>query len=195
MEEQQIHGTAHGAEQVAETLVDPNVSEAHHGRHILGIEETVFWLLAAFVLFFVLAGRPVWRGISTMLDKHTAHVRGQLAEAQKLREDAAALLATYQDAQRRALKEAEEIIGHARREAEHIQTRNAQTVAEALARRERQALDKIAQAEAHAIADVRAQAAHLAVAASRDLLKEQLTGAASDKLIGESVQVLSQRLN
>lgn len=197
MEEQQngITGTASTATEVAETIADPHVSEAAHGPTLFGMDETVFWILVAFVIFWLIVGRKVWAAITGMLDKHAVRVKHQLDEAQKLREDAAALLEHYRDAQRRALQDAEEVIAHARREADHIRSKAAADAVAALGRRERQATDKIAQAEAQAVAEIRTQAAKLAVDAARSLLAQELQGPAGDRLIGESVQVLSQRLN
>ena len=52
-----------------------------------------------------------------MLDDRADKIRQELEEAQRLREDAQATLASYQRRQRDALKEAEDIIAHAREEA------------------------------------------------------------------------------
>ena len=51
------------------------------------------WVAAAFVVFFVLLGRTLWRAMAGMLDARADAVRAELAEAQRLRGEAEAMLA------------------------------------------------------------------------------------------------------
>ena len=55
-----------------------------------------FWVLVAFVVFVVLAGRPIARMISAALDQRAARIKATLDEAQKLRDEAQKLLADNQ---------------------------------------------------------------------------------------------------
>jgi F-type H+-transporting ATPase subunit b len=112
------------------------------------------WVAIAFVIFIALAGKPIVRGIGKMLDDRAAKIRMDLSEAEKLRDEAEKLLAEYQRRQREALKEAEGILAHAKDEAERIRREAAANIDAALKRRERQAMEKIAQAEAQAVAEV-----------------------------------------
>ncbi|MBU6499663.1 MAG: ATP synthase F0 subunit B, partial [Rhodospirillales bacterium] len=50
------------------------------------------WVAIAFVIFFVLFGRKIWTALTAILDKRTEAVRGELAEAQRLRGEAEAML-------------------------------------------------------------------------------------------------------
>jgi F-type H+-transporting ATPase subunit b len=61
-------------------------------------------------------------------------------------------------------------------------------------RREQQALDRIAQAEAQALADVRNLAADLAVAATQKILTENLDPAKAEALVSDAIAELPRRL-
>ncbi|MDE0809758.1 MAG: F0F1 ATP synthase subunit B [Alphaproteobacteria bacterium] len=148
----------------------------------------------AFVIFVVLV---LWKGMAKItvgLDKRADQIRAQLDEAQKLREEAQAVLAGYQRQQRDALAEAEEIISHAKEEAERMKVDAAATLATTLKRREEQAVDRIAQAEAKALQDVRNQAVDLAIAATGMLIGESMTSDVQGRLIGDATGELSTKL-
>ena len=148
----------------------------------------------AFVIFVVLV---LWKGMAKItvgLDKRADQIRAQLDEAQKLREEAQAVLAGYQRQQRDALAEAEEIISHAKEEVERMKVDAAATLATTLKRREEQAVDRIAQAEAKALQDVRNQAVDLAIAATGMLIGESMTSDVQGRLIGDATGELSTKL-
>ena len=148
----------------------------------------------AFVIFVVLV---LWKGMAKItvgLDKRADQIRAQLDEAQKLREEAQATLAGYQRQQRDALAEAEEIISHAKEEAERMKVDAAATLATTLKRREEQAVDRISQAEAKALQDVRNQAVDLAIAATGTLIGESMTSDVQGRLIGDATGELSTKL-
>lgn len=154
-----------------------------------------FWVFVAFLLFFVLLGRKLFTAIFGMLDDRAARIRRELDEAQKLREDAAATLAAYQARQADALKEAEAILAHARDEAARLGQRAAAELDASLKRREQQAADRIAQAEAQAIAEVRNMTVDLAIAASRRLLSEGIAPAQQTRLVDDAIAGLPKALH
>ncbi|HSK41702.1 MAG TPA: F0F1 ATP synthase subunit B [Arenibaculum sp.] len=154
-----------------------------------------FWVAVAFVIFVVIAFKPARRAILAMLDDRTERIRTELDEAQRLREEAQTLLAGYQRRQRDALKEAEDIIAHAREEAERLRNRSIEDLDNALARREAQAMDKIAQAEASAVQDVRNLTVDLAIAASGRIIAERLDAGQSAKLVDQAIGDLPRHLH
>jgi F-type H+-transporting ATPase subunit b len=148
----------------------------------------------AFVIFVVLV---LWKGMSKItvgLDKRADEIRAQLDEAQQLREEAQAALAGYQRKQRDALAEAEEIIAHAKEEAERMKTDATAALMATLKRREDQAVDRIAQAEAKALQDVRDQAVELAIAATGTLIGDSMTPDVQGRLISDATGELSTKL-
>jgi F-type H+-transporting ATPase subunit b len=153
------------------------------------------WVNIGLLVFIVLAGPKLWKALTSMLDQRSLRIKNSLDEAQKLRDEAQALLNEYQRRQKAAAKEAEGIIAAAKELAEH-QTRDAMVTLEAsMARREKLALEKIAQAEAHATAEVRREAVEVATAATRKLLAQVLTDARSTALVDQSIKELDRKLH
>ena len=137
----------------------------------------------AFVIFVALV---LWKGtrrITDGLDKRAERIRNQLNETQNLREEAQAALASYQRQQRDALAEAEQIIAQAEAEAERLKEHAEGVLAATIKRREEQAVQRIAQAEASAIQDVRDQAVELAIGVATKLIAEKIDKSVQGSLI------------
>src|SRR5262249_2631546 len=133
--------------------------------------EAEAWVAVAFVLFLCLlvyvgAHRRVIGGI----DARQTRIKAELDEAVKLREEAKALLAEYERKGREAESEAAAIIASAKGEAERLAAEAKAKMEDFVLRRTKMAEAKIAQAEAQALADVRAAAADTAVAAAEKIL-------------------------
>jgi len=159
------------------------------------LHDATFWVAIAFVIFVVLAWRPLRKAMVTALDERSERIRRDIDEAARLREDAQALLASYKRKQRDAAAEAEEILRHARTEAQRFKEQSITDLENLLARREQQAMDRIAQAEAQATAEVRALAVDLAVAATRRLLTVKAGGNTAARLIDDSIREIGAKLH
>jgi F-type H+-transporting ATPase subunit b len=153
------------------------------------------WVNIGLLIFIVVAGPKLWKALTSVLDQRSLRIKNSLDEAQKLRDEAQALLNEYQRRQKEAAKEAEGIVAAARELAEH-HTKDAMAALEAsMARREKLALEKIAQAEAQAAAEVRREAVEVATAAARKLLAQALTDERSTALIDQSIKELDRKLH
>ena len=129
------------------------------------------------------------------LDDRSKKIADDLDQARQLREEAQALLATYERKQRDALAEAEEIIAHAREEALREAANAAAKLDEAIARRQQGALDKIALAEAQAEKEVREAAIEIAIGAATAVVAQQVQGERADALIDSATADLGRHLN
>ena len=154
-----------------------------------------FWEGTAFVLLVVLAYRPVAGALSAALDARAAKIKARLDEADKLRQDAEAMLAVYQRKQREAMKEAEAIVARAREEADRLTAEATAELEAALKRRERTAMDRIAQAEAQALREVHDAAVEASMAAAREILVRTMTPERGAKLIEAAITELPAKLN
>lgn len=155
-----------------------------------------FWVAVAFVLFLVV----VWYvgGFNTILgglDARGKRIRDELAEAKRLREEAALVLADYERRRGEAEREAEAIVSSAREEAERVAREAHERMTEFVARRTAAAESKIAQAEAAATEQVRAAAADAAVKASAAILQEDLRGEAGEQLLSRSLGEVRSKLH
>jgi F-type H+-transporting ATPase subunit b len=158
--------------------------------------EAEFWVAVAFVIFLaVLAKFGVHRKVLGSLDERRDRIKADLDEAQRLREEAKAMLADADGKHRAAEQEADEIIAGARAEAERLAGEAKQKVEEFLARRTKMAEAKIAQAEAQALADVRAAAAEAATSAAERILTQSTKGQIAEDLIKRGIEDVKKKLN
>ena len=158
--------------------------------------DATFWVGAAFVLFVgILFYLKVPGKLTSALDERAKKISDDLDQARELREEAQVLLATYQRKQRDALKEAEEIIAHAKEEAMREAEQAEKKLEEAVARRQQAALNKIALAEAQAENEVRDTAIEIAIAAATAVVTQQVQGDRADALVDTAIQDLRRHLN
>lgn len=158
--------------------------------------EAEHWTAVATILFVLLLfymGAHRW--LIGALDARRARIQAELDEARRLREEAEALVAQYRAKRGEADKEAEAIIANARMEAERYAAEAKARMEEFVARRTQMAQTKIAQAEAQALADVRAAAADAAVAAAADILAGSTRGKVADDLIAQGIREVKAKLN
>tara|TARA_R110000787_G_scaffold28862_2_gene78594 strand:+ start:922 stop:1407 length:486 start_codon:yes stop_codon:yes gene_type:complete len=157
--------------------------------------DPTLWVAVGFVIFVAAAYKPAAKAVVKMLDGRADAIRRSLDEAASLREEAQQLLAEYQRKQRDAVKETEEMLSRARAEAARLAKDGAEKLEESVKRREQLALDKIAQAEADALREVRAMSVELAIAATRNLIAARMDPEKSGALVDDAISGLSQKLH
>ena len=163
-------------------------------EHIL--HDPTFWVATAFIAFLgVLVYFKVPGMVSGALDERADKIKADIEEAERLREEAQKLLAEYQKKQRDAQKAAEGIVTAAKEEAERLAKQGEQRLKDSLARREKQAMDRLAQAEAAALEQVKAHTVDIAMAATRQVLTDSIKGAKATKLIDDAIGGLSGKLH
>lgn len=154
-----------------------------------------FWVNIGGLIFLAFAGPKLWKAITQMLDQRAIKIKADLDEAQKLKDEAQALLGEYQRKQKDALREAAEIIETAKTVAQRQIQDAAANLDLALTRREKLALEKITQAEAAAIAEVRREAVDVATAAARKLIAASLTDSRASALVDAAIKDVDTRLH
>ncbi len=155
--------------------------------------DTTFWVAVSFVLFIaLLVYYAVPRKIISALDKRSESIQQELAEARRLREEAQSILADYQRKQRDAEAEANDIIAQAEREAQAYAEETRAQFEDMLNRRVQMADEKIARAEAQAVAEVRSRAVDASVEAAEQIISKELDADKAHALIGQSVAQLKK---
>ena len=155
-----------------------------------------FWVAVSFVGFVGLLLKYKVPGlIGKALDQRADTIRTELDDARRLRMEAQALLEDYRRKHGEAQQEADAIVAAARKEAETIAAETRKGLGESLERRTRLAEEKIARAEAQAVADVRAAAVDAAVAAAEKLIGARLSPQSGGSLIDQSIADLGRKLN
>lgn len=173
--------------------------EAHgetiaHGYNLFG--DVSFWILLAFLIVMGIFWRAgIHKMIAGALDKRQNRIADELDRARCLREEAQELLAQYQRRQREAEDEAREIIEQAKRDAQRLSAEAREKINEQVERRTKAAEEKIARAEAQALAEVRSQVVDLAVAAAGEVIRERMDSGAQSSLVDKAIADIRSKLN
>lgn len=175
------------------TALAATAEAAHHDVSFWERPET--WVAVAFFAVVGFAWKPVGRAIVAGLDLRRDKIKARLDEAARLREDAEAMIETYLRKQDEAFAEAEDIIAHAKAEAQRLAEQAARDLEETLKRREQAALERIAQAEADAVREVRNLAVDIAINATRRVLSESLTSTQANALVDQAIKQLPGTLH
>lgn len=155
-----------------------------------------FWVLIPVLLFLALvAWKGGFKAAGSALDKRAVAIRDELDEARRLREEAQALLASYQRQQAEAETLAEDIVERARRDAEAMAAKARLDLTDRLQRRAAQAEAKIASAETQALAEVKSKAADLAVNLAEQIIRTEMSATDRTRLFNEGLGQMDGALN
>lgn len=156
-------------------------------------KESEVWVAAGFILLlgFLLFYVRVPRMVAKMLDDRAGVIAKELDEAKRLREEAAAVLASYVAKASQAETEAARIVADAKDEAERFAKETRVQLRQQIERRAQIARDKIEQAETAALDEIRALAADKAAAAAEKLITDHLDAGRSDALVEQSIKDFS----
>jgi len=154
-----------------------------------------FWVLAAFVVFCLLAAKTVSKMIAGVLDARSAKIQAELDETRRLRTEAEEILAQYKQKQAEYLKEAEAMLARAQMDADTLSAHAEKDLRAALDERTKNAVEKIAQEETNAIAEVRAHVVDIALAAARAVIVEQVSSTSQDKLLSLAIADIERKIH
>ena len=158
--------------------------------------EAEAWVAIAFVLFLgLLIYMGAHRRVIDGIDARQARIKSELDEAVRLRQEAQAVLAEFERMGREAEGEAAAIIASAKGEAERLAAEAKARMEDFIVRRTKMAEAKIAQAEAQALADVRAAAADTAVAAAEKILSAAAKGKVAADLLARGIEDVKKKFN
>jgi F-type H+-transporting ATPase subunit b len=160
------------------------------------LNDPEFVLIIAFAIFVaLLLYLRVHKLIAKALDDRADRIRRELDEVRRLREDAQATFAGFERKHREVQTQADEIVAHARHEAEQAAVHAKADLAASIERRLKGADEQIAMAEANAIREVRNQAVQVAIAAAAEVMASRLTAAKADALIDDAIKNVGERLH
>lgn len=158
--------------------------------------DATFWaMIALFIFLGVIVYFKVPGMIAKALDERAAKIRGDLDEAQRLREEAQQLLVEFQKKRKEAEKEAADMVAAAKRESDLLIEDAHKKTEEYVARRAALAELKIGQAERDAVNEVRSIAVDVATEAARKVLAGRLDEATSADLFKDALKAVQTKLN
>lgn len=166
------------------------------GGPFFSLWNTNFVVLLAFLVF---VGIILWAKapakVGGMLDARAVQIKAELDEAKALREEARALLSSYEKKQKEVAEQSARIVASAREEAQAAATQAKADLKVAIARRLAAAEDQIAAAEASAIREVRERAIAVAVAAAGEVLGKQMTAEGAAASIDAAIDQVAAKLH
>lgn len=157
--------------------------------------DATFWASVAFVLFIALVFKPLSGLIGRGLDGRAARIKAELDEAKKLKEAAQAILANYERDQLAASEEVSTILKRAKEEAKRITQQGKERLEREVEKRIQMAEQKIKQAEAAVIKELRDNAVDITTSAARTLIMENLSREAADEIIAHAISDLDRKLH
>ena len=159
-------------------------------------QQPEFWIAVGFVMVIGISLKlHVPKLIAGLLDKRSAAIAKELDDARKLRLEAEKLLASYIAKTAQVDSEAAKILTDAKADAERFAAESRVQMKAQIERRAQMAKEKIAQAEAQALSEIRGLAADAAVAAAGKLILSQIDEARASALIHDSIAGLPGKLN
>jgi F-type H+-transporting ATPase subunit b len=151
-------------------------------------------LLVALIILVVAVWKPFKRNVLGALDARAERIRAELDEAQRLQEEAKVMLAKYQRQLHEGERLAADIVAQAEAERARLEQKMRADFDAAVKRRTEQAVERIAQEEQKALAEVRARAADLAVRTARRLLTERVGEREAQAMVRGAIEDVSRKL-
>lgn len=162
----------------------------------VSLRNTNFIVLLAFIVFVgILLYAKVPAKLGAMLDARAAQIKAELAEARSLREEAQAILASYEKKSKEMLEQSERIVEGAKAEAQAAAAAAKDDLKVSIARRLAAAEERIASAEASAVREVRERAVDVAIAAAADVLAKQATAETAAASIDAAIDQVAAKLH
>lgn len=141
---------------------------------ILPAKNELVWGIISFVALFAALYKFAWPGLKKSMDGRTEHIRGEVDDADRLKTEAAEVLAGYQAQLADAKNESARIIEEARQTADALKRDQEQRLQAELAETRQKAVADIEAAKAQAVADLRSEVADLAIGAAEQVVEHSL---------------------
>lgn len=147
-------------------------------------------LFVALLVYLKVPGK-----IGAMLDARADRIAKELDEARRLREEAQALLASYERKQKEVEELAQEIVTRAKAEAARAAEQGRADLEASIARRLAKAEEQIASAEAAAVREVRERAVAVAIEAAGTVIAAGMKGDAAATYIDQAIRSVGAKLH
>ena len=162
-----------------------------NGNALLQFEPgLMIWTVVTFLVTFVALRLIAWKPILGVLDEREGRIRDSLAKAEQAQAEAERAIAENQANMEASLRRSQELVAEAKQQAERVRSQ-AREEARAEARKIMDEGRRQLEVERRAaIADVRQEAAGLAIRAAEQLLKKNLGDQENRQLVQEFLDQL-----
>lgn len=162
---------------------------------MFNFNEPSFWVSAAFVILVALLYKKVSHFMGVFLDSHAKKVKTELDAASRIRAEAEEVLASYKKKQAEFAKEAETILTKAKEDAKLNRARAEAELKSALDARLKNAMEKIAQEEAKAIAEVRNNIVEITIESAKNIIAKQMGDISADETINLTISDIEHKIH
>ena len=161
---------------------------------ILPEKNELIWGFLSFIALFVLMQRYAYPAVQKAMEARTNKIRENLDQAEKVRNDAQAILDDYQRQLADAKNESNRIIEEARQTADQLRRDLMQRAESEVAELRERSREEIATAQERAMSDLQARVADLAIELAERVVEANLDRDTNIRLIERYIeQVGSQR--
>lgn len=159
------------------------------------LNDAHFWLAISFFIFLGVLWKAAWPALLAGLDAKIAKIRNDLQAAQSLKQEAQALLQSYQAKTKAAEAEAARILHQAEASVRDLLAQAATDLKDAMTRKENQLAQRITRMKQAAVAELQAYTADLAINAAAEIVSSRLDAKAHGRLVDQAIGDMRSYLN
>ncbi len=151
--------------------------------------DAAFWVAVSFFIFLgLLIYFQIPQKINTTLEDSISNIKGQIDEADKLKEDAKNILTEHEKKISNSKAEVKSMISEANEEAEKNIIKSNETFHNLIENRKKNAEERIKQLKNQALKDIKNTSVKIAIESVEKLLKNSLDKSKLDKIYTSSVE-------
>ena len=151
--------------------------------------DATFWVTVSFLIFLgILIYFKIPQKIKETLEQNISNIKNQIAEAEKLKEDAKNILIEHEKKISNSKNEVKEMINRANEEAEKNVIRANDEFHTFMENRKKNTDERIRQLKSQAVKDIKNASVKIAIEAVEKLIKNSLDKSKLDKIYTSSVE-------
>ena len=151
--------------------------------------DATFWVTISFLIFLgILIYFKIPQKIKETLEQNISNIKNQIAEAEKLKEDAKNILTEHEKKISNSKNEVMEMINRANEEAEKNVIKTNNEFHNFMENRKKNAEERIRQLKSQAVKDIKNASVKIAIESVEKLIKNSLDKSKLDKIYASSIE-------
>lgn len=180
------------AENVSEVFDKANPDIAHQLTEVPFYADVEFWVGMAFILSIVVLAKPAYRFLKSAMRGKIESVKNQIADAEKLRDDAQELLAQYERKFAATESEVAEILKQAEKNIANQKKNDLAQLKENTAVKEKEIKRRILSSTENVMAEINQSVARSSVEVAKKAILAHISKANKSTLIDEAIVSLDK---
>ncbi len=180
------------AENVSEVFNKANPDIAHQLTEVPFYADVEFWVGMAFILSIVVLAKPAYRFLKSAMRGKIESVKNQIADAEKLRDDAQELLAQYERKFAATESEVAEILKQAEKNIANQKKNDLAQLKENTAVKEKEIKRRILSSTENVMAEINQSVARSSVEVAKKAILAHISKANKSTLIDEAIVSLDK---